>query len=118
MPLDKRICLVGSVVQDTTICAAAQSFGVPVLTSATGEEYSKDYSCSTVFVVEKFEGDNYDLLSKSRRPILGPLALQQLANKKGKLPDNNTRPLYNLAMSGVVVCFTGFRNKDDLVSIL
>lgn len=66
-------------------------------------------------MLEKFEGDNYDMLSKSRRPLLGPSALQQLANKGEKLPDYNTRPLYNLAMSGVVVCFTGFRNKDDLV---
>lgn len=116
LPLDKRICLVGSIVQDTAICTAAQSFGIPVVTSDAGEEYANDHSCSTVFVLEKFEGDNYDLLSKSRRPLLGPPAIQQLANKNDKLPDNNTRPLYNLAMSGVVVCFTGFRNKDDLVS--
>ncbi|KAK9696112.1 BRCA1 C Terminus (BRCT) domain [Popillia japonica] len=118
LPLDKRICLVGSVTKNTAICTAAQSFGVPVVTSDTGEEYSNDQSCSTIFVLEKFEGDNYDMLSKSRRPLLGPSALQQLANKGEKLPDYNTRPLYNLAMSGVVVCFTGFRNKDDLTKLV
>lgn len=118
LPLDKRICLVGSITKDIAICTAAQSFGIPVVTSDTGEEYANDSSCSTVFVLEKFEGDNYELLSKSRRPLLGPPALQQLANKNDRLPENNTRPLYNLAMSGVVLCFTGFRNKDDLTKLV
>ncbi|XP_022908635.2 protein ECT2 isoform X3 [Onthophagus taurus] len=117
LPLDKRICLVGNVVKNTSICTTAQSFGVPVLTSENGLEYSKDQTCSTVFVVESFEGNDYEQLFKSRHPLLGPPALQQLLNRNEKLP-NNTRPLYNLAMSGVVVCFTGFRNKDELTKLV
>lgn len=115
MPLDKRICIVGALVQDASTCSAAQAFGVPVVTSETGEEYSKDDLCCTIFVLEKFEGLIFESLYKSKHPLLGPPALQQLSQRNERLP-NNTRPLYNLAMSGVVVCFTGFRNKDDLVS--
>lgn len=117
LPLDKRICIVGSLVADSTTCSAAQAFGVSIVTSKTGEEYARDHSCSTIFVIDNFNGDIYENLYKSRHPLLGPPALQQLANKNEKLP-NNTRPLFNLAMLGVVVCFTGFRNKDDLVCLL
>lgn len=116
LPLDKRICIVGSLVNDPTTCSAAQGFGVPVLTSETGEEYAKDTSCSTIFVLEKFEGEIFEKLNKSKHPLVGPPALQQLSSRKEKLP-NNTRPLFNLAMTGVVVCFTGFRNKNELVSL-
>jgi hypothetical protein len=47
--------------------------------------------------------------------ILGPTALQQYAEKGEGLP-SNSRPLYSLTMSGLVICFTGFRKKDELVS--
>lgn len=114
--LDKRICLVGATGTDGTIRAAAESFGVPIVTSETGEEYVKDTFCTTVFVLGDFEGDVFNALYKAKQPLLGPTALRQLAEKNESLPVN-TRPLFNLAMQGVVVCFTGFRDKNDLVSI-
>jgi len=49
--------------------------------------------------------------------ILGPTALKQYAEKREGLPCNG-RPLYNLAMSGLVICFTGFRKKDELVRFI
>lgn len=113
---DRRICLVGGAADDDATRAAAHSFGVPVVASTTGEEYSRDPSCTTVFVLETFEGDVFNVLYKSKQPLLGPPALKQLADKNEPLP-NNTRPLFNLAMLGVVVCFTGFKNKEDLVSV-
>ncbi|XP_017768684.1 PREDICTED: protein ECT2 isoform X4 [Nicrophorus vespilloides] len=117
LPLDKRICLVGGAANDEAVCGAAQSFGVPIVTSPDGYEYAGDQSCSTIFVLEKFQGPQYDHLCKSRHPLLGMPALRQLAIRKDKLP-NNTRPLYTLAMTGVVVCFTGFRNKEDLTRLV
>ncbi|KAF2898591.1 hypothetical protein ILUMI_07581, partial [Ignelater luminosus] len=117
LPLDKRICLVGSLINDNVVCKAAQTFGVPVITSEDGCEYVDEKSSKTVFVLDPFDDDVYNILCKQRQSILGPIALQQLANKKEKLPDN-TRPLYNLAMTGVVMCFTGFRNKDDLMNLV
>lgn len=114
LPLDKRICIVGPLVSDSAVCSAAQSFGVSIITSETGWEYAEDKSCTTVFLTGAFEGDVYDTLCRSKHPILGPPAVQQIANKNERLP-NNIRPLYNLAMAGAVVCFGGFRNKEDLV---
>ncbi|KAJ8983138.1 hypothetical protein NQ317_014713 [Molorchus minor] len=115
--LDVRICLVGSLANNSTIRSVGETFGVPVLSSENGQEFAQDDSCTTVFVLEIFEGDVYNNLYKSRQPLLGPTALKQLASKKEKLP-NNTRPLFNLAMTGVVVCFTGFRNKDELTKLV
>lgn len=81
-----------------------------------GEEYyTEDNSdITTVFVLDSFEGDFFSTLNKAKKLVLGTPALRQLADRKEVLP-NNTRPLYNLAMLGVVVCFTGFRLKEDLV---
>lgn len=82
-----------------------------------GEEYlNSDSDITTVFVLDSFEGDIFNTLHKAKQLVLGPPALRQLADRKEVLP-NNTRPLFNLAMLGVVVCFTGFRNKEDLVRI-
>lgn len=49
--------------------------------------------------------------------ILGPTALLQLAGKKEPLPSIK-RPLYTQAMVGIVVAFTGFRKRDELVRTL
>lgn len=66
--------------------------------------------------MDSFEGDPFNALFKAKQLVLGPPALRQLADRKESLPDN-IRPLYNLAMLGAVVCFTGFRNKEELVSV-
>lgn len=66
-------------------------------------------------MVGKFEDEPFKTLFRAKQCIVGPTALRQLAHQNRELPDN-IRPLYNLSMSGVVVCFTGFRCKDDLVS--
>lgn len=106
----------GSLAKQAALRKVAESFNVPVVTSDDGRDYAQDDFYSTMFVLENFEGDVYNSLCKQKQSLLGPLALQQLSNKSEPLPDN-TRPLFNLSMTGVVVCFTGFRNKSDLVSI-
>ncbi|XP_067014278.2 protein ECT2 [Anabrus simplex] len=108
-----RICLVGDLGKDPKISQAAQSFGVPVVISETGREFLNDGTCDTVFVVKNFSGPVFNAIHQSEMRILGPTALQECAQKGEGLP-SNTRPLYSLAMSGLVICFTGFRKKDEL----
>ncbi|XP_049822785.1 protein ECT2 isoform X2 [Aethina tumida] len=114
--LDRRICLVGDLQNDVPLRRAADTFDVPVVTSNDGREYI-DGSFSTVFVVKEFEGDIFTYLSRAKQCILGPPALQQLAQQEKPLPCN-TRPLYNLAMNGVVLCLTGFKVKDELQKLV
>lgn len=108
-----RICLIGEFGNDSRIFDDAQAFDVPVVLSATGEEFINDGSWDTVFVLEEFSGPVYDTIHRSEQRILGPTSLQQYAERREGLP-SNSRPLYNLAMSGLVICFTGFRKKDEL----
>ncbi|KAG7304527.1 hypothetical protein JYU34_011476 [Plutella xylostella] len=49
-------------------------------------------------------------------PVLGPTAVLQLA-ERGEAP-GNSRPLYSLAMRGAVICFSGFRKKDELTYLI
>lgn len=117
LPQDKRICLIGSVAEDDAVVRAAHTYGVPVLTSETGLEYVSDTSCVTVFVLDTFSGPVFESIHKTPHRILGPIALRQLADEKEPLP-NNTRPLYNISMRGVILCFTGFKKKDDLIKLI
>lgn len=48
--------------------------------------------------------------------ILGPTALKELAQKQEPLPPaDKLRPTYSLSMRGLIVCFTGFKVRDELV---
>ncbi|PSN46974.1 hypothetical protein C0J52_11128 [Blattella germanica] len=108
-----RICLIGELGEDSKILEAAQAFGVPVVSCTNGSGFINDGSWDTVFVLDEFSGPIYDAIHRSEQRILGPAALQQYAEKGEGLPSNG-RPLYNTAMSGLVLCFTGFRKKDEL----
>lgn len=65
-PGNIRICLVGEVVDDPDTLAAAKHFGVPLLTSETGEEYALgNHEWMTYFILKDFEGPLFEALSKS-----------------------------------------------------
>ncbi|XP_061711445.1 protein ECT2 isoform X3 [Cydia pomonella] len=49
--------------------------------------------------------------------VLGPTAVLQLAERE-EPPPSNARPLYSLAMRGAVICFSGFRKKDELTYLI
>ncbi|XP_046967578.1 protein ECT2 isoform X5 [Vanessa cardui] len=49
--------------------------------------------------------------------VLGPTAVLQLAERE-EPPPANARPLYSLAMRGAVICFSGFRKKDELTYLI
>ncbi|XP_063902866.1 protein ECT2 isoform X2 [Zophobas morio] len=114
---NRRICLVGNLAENVALRTVAESFRVPVVSSGDGKDCIQEDCYGTIFVLEQFDGDVYSCLCKQKQSLLGPVALQQLANKNESLPDN-TRPLFNLSMTGVVVCFTGFRDKNDLASLV
>ncbi|XP_048005414.1 protein ECT2 isoform X2 [Leguminivora glycinivorella] len=49
--------------------------------------------------------------------VLAPTAVLQLAERE-EPPPANARPLYSLAMRGAVICFSGFRKKDELTYLI
>ncbi|KAH9634147.1 hypothetical protein HF086_001349 [Spodoptera exigua] len=49
--------------------------------------------------------------------VLGPTAVLQLS-ERDEPPPATARPLYSLAMRGAVICFSGFRKKDELTYLI
>ncbi|XP_022238533.1 protein ECT2-like [Limulus polyphemus] len=116
--LDSRICIIGEKLKDDKdIIKAAESFQVPVVCSPSGKDIladGKDYD--NVFVLDEFEGQIYDTLVRSGQRILGSTALIQFAEANEPLP-YNTRPLYTTSMRQLILCFTGFRKKEDMCNM-
>ncbi|CAH0406032.1 unnamed protein product [Chilo suppressalis] len=68
-------------------------------------------------VTAHFSGDLFDAAHKAKYRVLGPTAVLQLADRDEPAP-TNTRPLYSLAMRGAVICFSGFRDKEELTYLI
>lgn len=66
-PESLRICLVGDAINDASIVEAAQTFGVPVITSETGLELINDYDWRTYFILSEFESPAYEAIHKSKQ---------------------------------------------------
>ncbi|XP_066266141.1 protein ECT2-like isoform X1 [Branchiostoma lanceolatum] len=115
--VETRVCLVGPDVQgNQALSKALQKLNLIVVKSSTGEEFmtdSDDYD--TVFVLAEFEGPGFEALHKSnlRSRVLGPSAVVHCAEMGEVLPSVQ-RPLYCTSMKDLILCFTGFRQKEKL----
>ncbi|XP_034239333.1 protein ECT2-like isoform X1 [Thrips palmi] len=110
-----RICLVGATLaEDPAVLNAVQTLGLPVI-SETPQTLIEDNIC-TLLIVEDMENP----ISPTHNPLLrviGRTALIEIVEKGGSLP-TNSRPLFNHAMAGLVVCFTGFRKREHLMKLV
>lgn len=113
----QRICLVGAVIENEAVVLAAQKFNVPIVASVSGAEFIDDTECITYFVMQKFEGEEYEQIRKTQHRIYGPPALQQMARLGSELKYLR-KPTYNFAMEGIITCFTGIRKKDELTLLV
>ncbi|KAH8379568.1 hypothetical protein KR009_005596, partial [Drosophila setifemur] len=115
--LPTRICLVGDVGKDADTLQAAESFGLPIVVSETGLDIIGESDWRTFYILDDFEGASFEAIHKQKECILGPPALKYAAEMKQTL-GQNSRPIYNYAMRGVVTCFTGIRKKDELTKLV
>uniref|UniRef100_A0A8C5K0Z5 Ect2 oncogene n=1 Tax=Jaculus jaculus TaxID=51337 RepID=A0A8C5K0Z5_JACJA len=70
-----------------------------------------------VFVVTDFQESVFDDLHKADCRIVGPPVILSCAQKGEPLPFS-CRPLYCTSMINLVLCFTGFRKKEELVKLV
>ncbi|XP_026285147.1 protein ECT2 isoform X1 [Frankliniella occidentalis] len=112
----QQICVVGSLALDPLVMSAVQALGLPVSLSATGSELI-DLVENTIFIVDDMEGPLFEAPHNPRFRVLGRTALLELTDRGENLP-STTRPLFSTSMSGLVVCFTGFRKKDHLMKLV
>lgn len=68
-----------------------------------------------MFVLYEFADPLYEVLYKKECRIMGYSALLDIAFKKYPMPELD-RPLFSISMENVVSCFTGFRNREEVVS--
>ncbi|KAH0624163.1 hypothetical protein JD844_007619 [Phrynosoma platyrhinos] len=92
---------------------------VPYITMETVDEYqdSESLEFETIFVVADFQHSVFNDLYKADCRILGPPVVLQCASKGEPLPFS-CRPLYCGSMLNLVLCFTGFRKKEELVKLV
>ncbi|XP_026726147.1 protein ECT2 isoform X4 [Trichoplusia ni] len=68
-------------------------------------------------ITSPFDGDLFDTAHRAKYRVLGPTAVLQLS-ERDEPPPASARPLYSLAMRGAVICFSGFRKKDELTYLI
>ncbi|XP_071084886.1 protein ECT2-like isoform X1 [Haliotis cracherodii] len=89
-----------------------------VVSSPTGLEFVPDAGeYDTVFVLSCFEGDIYNKLHKAEARILGPPAIIRAVTANEALP-YSSRPQFCPSMKGVIVCFTGFKVRDQVCHLV
>ncbi|XP_021109904.1 protein ECT2 isoform X3 [Heterocephalus glaber] len=69
-----------------------------------------------VFIVTDFQNSVFNDLHKGDCRIIGPPVVLDCAQKGEPLPFS-CRPLYCTSMMNLVLCFTGFRKKEELVAV-
>lgn len=115
--IDTEFIVVGQKCRNNKdLAAALDSYGFPVRYSDTGFEHMNDADYDTIFIVDNFDGDIYNRLHKEGCRILGPPVIIRCSQNNERLP-NNKRPVYSLTMCKLVLCFTGFKFKDELTRL-
>ncbi|XP_008172807.2 protein ECT2 isoform X4 [Chrysemys picta bellii] len=92
---------------------------VPYIKMESVEEFgdSESPEFETVFVVADFQDSILENLCKFDCRVLGPPIVLHCAQKGEPLPFS-CRPLYCASMLNLVLCFTGFRKKEELVKLV
>lgn len=108
-----QLCLIGVVTP--TLEAAAESFGLPVVRSATGAEYLDDPS--VVLLADDFTPEVIDRMGKIKWRVIGSVAAVVCANEDRALPVAK-RPIFNFSMNGVNTCFTGIRDRALAIELM
>ncbi|NXN78196.1 ECT2 protein, partial [Bombycilla garrulus] len=92
---------------------------MPYIKTDTIEELGDSDSpeFETIFVVSDFQAPIFSNLCKADCRVIGPPVVLHCAQRGEPLPFS-CRPLYCASMLNLVLCFTGFRKKDELVKLV
>ncbi|XP_038002399.1 protein ECT2 isoform X3 [Motacilla alba alba] len=92
---------------------------MPYIKTDTIEELGDSDSpeFETIFLVSDFQAPIFSNLCKADCRVIGPPVVLHCAQKGEPLPFS-CRPLYCASMLNLVLCFTGFRKKDELVKLV
>ncbi|XP_059711742.1 protein ECT2 isoform X3 [Haemorhous mexicanus] len=117
--IETRVVLVQEAGKREELLKALEEIKMPYIKTDTIEELG-DSDCpefETIFVVSDFQAPIFSNLCKADCRVIGPPVVLHCAQKGEPLPFS-CRPLYCASMLNLVLCFTGFRKKDELVKLV
>ncbi|XP_042368770.1 protein ECT2 isoform X2 [Plectropomus leopardus] len=117
--LETRVVLVGEAGRNGALVKALQDISTPCIMTDNIQEFgdgdNTDYE--TVFVLADFDSPDYSYLYKRDNRIIGPPVVLHCAAKEEPL-QFSCRPLYSTTMISLSLCFTGFRNKEEMKNLV
>uniref|UniRef100_A0A8C5QQX6 Epithelial cell transforming 2 n=1 Tax=Leptobrachium leishanense TaxID=445787 RepID=A0A8C5QQX6_9ANUR len=117
--IETRVVLVEDAGKDEALINALEEIKVPCIKTDAVQEYADSDSpeFETVFVLSDFQNPSFQYLYKADCRVLGPPIIFYCARKGEPMPFTS-RPLYCASMLNLVLCFTGFRRKEELVKLV
>ncbi|XP_058277911.1 protein ECT2 isoform X4 [Hirundo rustica] len=117
--IETRVVLVQEAGKREELLKALEEIKMPYIKTDTIEELGDSDSpeFETIFVVSDFQAPIFSNLCKADCRVIGPPVVLHCAHQGEPLPFS-CRPLYCASMLNLVLCFTGFRKKDELVKLV
>ncbi|KAF3691350.1 Protein ECT2 Epithelial cell-transforming sequence 2 oncogene [Channa argus] len=96
-----------------------QDISTPYIMTDTVQEFGdgENTEFETVFILTDFDSSDYNYLYKRDNRIVGPPVVLYCAAKEEPL-QFSCRPLYSTTMLNLSLCFTGFRNKEEMKNLV
>ncbi|KAM9604738.1 protein ECT2 isoform 2-T3 [Trichechus inunguis] len=117
--IETRMILVQEAGKQEELKKAIKEIKVPFVKMESVEEFEglDSPEFENVFIVTDFRNPVFNHLYKADCRIIGPPVVLSCAQKGEPLPFS-CRPLYCTSMINLVLCFTGFRKKEELVRLV
>ncbi|KAK1897535.1 Protein ECT2, partial [Dissostichus eleginoides] len=117
--VETRVILVGEAGRNGALVKALQDINTPCIMTDSIQEFAdgENTDFETVFVLTDFDSPDYSYLYKRDNRIVGPPVVLRCA-AKGEPLQFSCRPLYSATMLNLSLCFTGFRNKEEMKNLV
>ncbi|PNI43144.1 ECT2 isoform 10, partial [Pan troglodytes] len=117
--IETRVILVQEAAKQEELIKALKDIKVGFVKMESVEEFEglDSPEFENVFVVTDFQDSVFNDLYKADCRVIGPPVVLNCSQKGEPLPFS-CRPLYCTSMMNLVLCFTGFRKKEELVRLV
>ncbi|XP_044800616.1 protein ECT2 isoform X7 [Bubalus bubalis] len=117
--IETRVILVQESGKQEELIKALKEIKLPFVKMESVEEFKSLDSpeFENVFIVMDFQDSVFNELYKADCRVIGPPVVLNCAEKGEPLPFS-CRPLYCTSMMNLVLCFTGFRKKEELARLV
>ncbi|XP_027883127.1 protein ECT2 isoform X5 [Xiphophorus couchianus] len=117
--VETQVVLVGEAGRNEALVKALQDINTPLIKTDNVQEFADgdNTDFEMVFVLTDFSSPDYFYLYKHENRIVGPPVVLHCAAKEEPL-HFSCRPLYCTAMLNLTLCLTGFRNKEEMKSLV